>query len=104
MLLSRRHATLIALAMPVSALGCGCGQGAQVPANEPAAADPVRLCPAQPGKLANASKDTLWALFSEMARQWQLRLLERTQFERILDLKTTIPPSYLAEYESAAAF
>ncbi len=60
--------------------------------------------PRTTGLLRDEQKDALWSIFDHIGVRWQnaaFNAVTRTEFDRILDLKTTQTPSYLAEYVSA---
>ena len=77
------------------AFGAGTVQGADAPA---------MYDPETTGLLRDAQKDALWSVFDHIGERWRnaaFNEVARTEFDRILDLKTSRTPSYLAEYVSA---
>ena len=61
----------------------------------------VELFPSEVGLLTDADKDVLWELMNGLARLWDMDPGIKASFVRLVDLKTNIAPSYLAEYQSA---
>ena len=60
--------------------------------------------PETTGLLRDEQKDALWSVFDHIGERWRnaaFNEVARTEFDHILDLKTSRTPSYLAEYVSA---
>ena len=73
--------------------------GAVQDADAPAMYEPERT-----GLLQDEQKDALWSIFDHIGERWQnaaFNEVARTEFDRILDLKTSRTESYLGEYVSA---
>jgi hypothetical protein len=59
------------------------------------------LAPSATGSLSVGERAELWAVAVEIAEHWGLHGLGRAEFDEVLELKTTLAPSYLAEYRAA---
>ena len=60
--------------------------------------------PQTTGVLTPSDKDGMWQIFNHIGKLWQSSrycMLTRTDFDVILDLKTSRPPSYLTAYRGA---
>ena len=60
--------------------------------------------PGTTGLLRNEQRDALWLVFGHIGERWQdaaFNEVTRMEFDRVLDVKTSRTPSYLAEYVSA---
>ena len=78
-----------------SAFAAGAGQNADVAA---------MYNPETTGFLRDEQRDALWLVFDHIGERWQnaaFNEVVRTEFDRILDLKTSRTPSYYEEYVSA---
>ncbi len=60
------------------------------------------LYPSEVGLLGGEHKEALWELMTALGTLWEMDPGAKATFLRIVDLKTTIPPSYRKEYENAA--
>lgn len=61
------------------------------------------LEPCEPGALSEVEKERLQQVLATLDGHWALDGLDPGEFLAVLDLKTTRPPSYLAEYRRALA-